>query len=278
MSFLLVIEKAYEKKKLRRENLLLKTQIRRQSETSQVVAKSQVMLELMETVRKVAMSDFPVLIIGESGSGKELIAKSIYKESARADGPFIAINCGAIPDNMIESELFGYEKGAFTGAHARKLGLLEIANNGTLFLDEIGDMPLVLQVKLLRVIETGSFFRLGSTRDLKVDIRIVSATNKNLKAEIEKGTFRQDLFYRIAALTVQVPPLRERAEDIQLLIDHFSRTSPRLQGKTVQQGSAEDTERISMARQCPGVAACGPPRASSVKGRCDRACVISLLI
>ena len=227
----LVIEKAYEKKKLRRENLLLKTQIRRQSETNQVVAKSQVMLELMETVKKVAISDFPVLIIGESGSGKELIARSIYKESARAEGPFVAINCGAIPDNMIESELFGYEKGAFTGAHARKLGLLEIANNGTLFLDEIGDMPLSLQVKLLRVIETGSFFRLGSTRDLKVDIRIVSATNKNLKAEIEKGTFRQDLFYRIAALTVQIPPLRERAEDIQLLIDHFTNSTPGFRAK-----------------------------------------------
>jgi len=227
----LVIEKAYEKKKLRRENLLLKTQIRRQSENSRVVVKSQMMLELMETVKKVAVSDFPVLIIGESGSGKELIARSIYKESARADGPFVAINCGAIPDNMIESELFGYEKGAFTGAHARKLGLLEIANNGTLFLDEIGDMPLVLQVKLLRVIETGSFFRLGSTRDLKVDIRIVSATNKNLKAEIEKGTFRQDLFYRVAALTVQVPPLRERAEDIQLLIDHFTNITPGFRAK-----------------------------------------------
>jgi DNA-binding NtrC family response regulator len=122
--------------------------------------------------------------------------------------------------------LFGYEKGAFTGAHARKLGLLEIANNGTLFLDEIGDMPLVLQVKLLRVIETGSFFRLGGTRDLKVNIRIVSATNKNLKEEIEKGAFRQDLFYRIAALTVQIPPLRERAVDIPLLIDHFTNSTP----------------------------------------------------
>jgi transcriptional regulator with PAS, ATPase and Fis domain len=189
------------------------------------------MLELLEIAKKVAASDFPVLIIGESGSGKELIAKSIYRESARADGPFVAINCGAIPDNMIESELFGYEKGAFTGAHARKLGLLEIANNGTLFLDEIGDMPLPLQVKLLRVIETGTFFRLGGTRDLKVDLRIVSATNKNLKAEIEKGTFRQDLFYRIAALTVRIPPLRERAEDIELLIDHFANSTPGFKAK-----------------------------------------------
>ncbi len=227
----LVIEKAYEKKKLRNENLLLRTQIRRQSKDRQVVAKSRVMLELLEMVKKVAVSDFPVLITGESGSGKELIARTICHESTRAEGPFVAINCGAIPDTMIESELFGYERGAFTGAQARKLGLLELANNGTLFLDEIGDMPPALQVKLLRVIETGSFFRLGGTRDLNVDIRLVSATNKNLKAEIGKGTFRQDLFYRISALTVQIPPLRERAEDIPLLIDHFTNSMPGFRAK-----------------------------------------------
>jgi DNA-binding NtrC family response regulator len=244
----LVIEKAHEKKKLRRENLLLKTQIKRQKEETQLVAKSPLMLELLEIVKKVAVSDFPVLITGESGSGKELVAKSIHMESARADGPFIAINCGAIPDTMIESELFGHEKGAFTGAHARKLGLLEIANNGTLFLDEIGDMPLPLQVKLLRVIETGSFFRLGSARDLKVNLRIVSATNKNLKAEIEKGTFRQDLFYRIAALTVQIPPLRERAGDIPLLIDHFINNSPGFRAK----GFSKEAMKILTGYSWPG--------------------------
>lgn len=227
----LIIEKAYEKKKLRSENYLLKTQLRRQAEDSRFVAASPLMLEILEKVRKVAKSAFPVLIAGESGSGKELIAKSIHKESARSDGPFIAINCGAIPETMIESELFGYEKGAFTGAHGRKPGLLEVANDGTLFLDEIGDMPLVLQVKLLRVIESGSFFRLGSTRELKVDLRIVSATNKDLKAEIEKGAFRQDLFYRISALTVRIPPLRERVEDIPLLIEHFTNIMPGFRSK-----------------------------------------------
>lgn len=220
-----VIEKAYEKKKLRSENLLLKTQIQWQTERQQIVAQSRVMRDLLETVKKVAQSDFPVLITGESGVGKELIAASIHRESKRAGGPFVPINCGAIPENMIESELFGYEKGAFTGAHARKPGLLEVANGGTLFLDEIGDMPPSLQVKLLRVIESGSFFRLGGTREQKVDVRMLAATNKDLKAEIAKGSFRQDLFYRITALTVPIAPLRERREDIPVLIDHFMKSN-----------------------------------------------------
>lgn len=219
-----IIEKAYEKKKLRSENILLKTQIQRQTERKHLIAVSQVMQELQETVKKVAQSDFPVLITGESGVGKELIAASIHRESKCSGGPFVPINCGAIPENMIESELFGYEKGAFTGASSRKPGLLEVANNGTLFLDEIGDMPLALQVKLLRVIETGSFFRLGGTREQKVDVRILAATNKDLKEEIRKGSFRQDLYYRIAALTVPIAPLRERREDIPALIDYFTKS------------------------------------------------------
>jgi len=222
----LVIEKAYEKKNLRRENLLLKTQIIRQSEDNQIIAKSPAMMELFETIKKVAQSDFPVLIAGESGTGKELISRSVHRESARAQGPFVAINCGAIPETMIESELFGHEKGAFTGAHTRKPGLLEIAHNGTLFLDEIGDMLLTLQTKLLRVIETGSFYRVGGIRDVKVNVRFVSATNKDLITEMEKGTFRKDLFYRISALTIQVSPLRERPEDIPLLIEHFTSNMP----------------------------------------------------
>ena len=235
----LVIEKAYEKKKLRRENLLLKTQIRRQSETSQVVAKSQIMLELMETVKKVATSDFPVLIMGESGSGKELIARSIYKESARADGPFVAINSGAIPENMIESELFGYEKGAFTGAHARKLGLLEIANHGTLFLDEISELSSSLQGKLLRVIETKTFFRVGGTKEVGVDVKFVSATNKDIKSEMERGNFRSDLYYRISTLTLSIPPLRARKEDIPLLVDHTIQLNPVFKNKKFSREALE---------------------------------------
>jgi DNA-binding NtrC family response regulator len=221
-----LIEKACEKKKLRSENLLLRSQLRREAESRQFIAKSPVMLQLLDSVKKVAATDFPVLLAGESGTGKELVARIVHRESSRSDGPFVAINCGAIPDSMIESELFGYEKGAFTGAHARKPGLLEIAHTGTLFLDEIGDMPTALQVKLLRVIEAGSFFRLGGTREIRVVVRIVSATNKDLKAEIEKGSFRHDLFYRVSTLTVTIPPLCERREDIPLLIAHCMRTAP----------------------------------------------------
>lgn len=217
-----VIKKASEAGKLRTECVLLKTQLKRQAEERQLIGDSPAMQELMQTVRKVAPTDYAVLISGESGVGKELIARSLHRESARADGPFIAINCGAIPEPMIESELFGHEKGAFTGACARKLGLFELANNGTLFLDEIGDMPPALQVKLLRVIETARFYRVGGTRELNVNVRVLSATNKDLKAEIMRGVFRNDLYYRITGVTVLVPPLRERKEDIPRFIEHCS--------------------------------------------------------
>lgn len=221
-----VIEKAYEKKKLLSENIILKTQLKRQSETQAIITKTPAMLEILETVKKVAMSDLPVLLHGESGVGKELIAKAIHDASERTEKPFIPINCGAIPENMLESELFGYEKGAFTGAHARKLGLLEIANNGILLLDEIGELPQQLQVKLLRVIETGVFYRIGGTKDIKVDVKFISSTNKDLKAAVEKNNFRADLYYRISALTLHIPPLRERKEDIPLLVEHFTKTNP----------------------------------------------------
>ncbi len=221
-----IIEKAFEKKMLRGENLILKTRIERQQDNSYIVAKSPAMLELLTTAGKIAATDYPVLIMGESGAGKELIASNIHSGSKRLDKPFIALNCGAIPENMIESELFGYEKGAFTGAQARKLGLLEVANTGTLFLDEIGDMPLALQVKLLRVIETGTFFRLGGLREQMVDVRIVAATHKDLKAEIARGSFRQDLYYRISPFIVQIMPLRDRPEDIPELIQYFIQRSP----------------------------------------------------
>lgn len=226
-----VIEKAFEKKKLRSENLILKTQIERQQDSRRIVAKSPAMLALLETVRKIAASDYPVLITGESGVGKELVAASIHAGSKRPDKPFIALNCAAIPENMVESELFGHEKGAFTGAQDRKLGLFEVANKGTLFLDEIGDMPLALQVKLLRVIETGVFFRLGGTREQRVDIRIVAATNKDLKAEIARGSFRMDLFYRISSFIVKIMPLRDRPEDIPELIEYFKKRSPEFRHK-----------------------------------------------
>jgi DNA-binding NtrC family response regulator len=226
-----VVEKAYEKKNLRSENVLLKAQIKRQAAAARIITNDPVMTEILETVKVVAVSDFPVLIYGESGVGKELVARAIHEASERREGPFITINCGAIPENMLESELFGHEKGAFTGAYERKLGLIEVANNGILFLDEIGELSQQLQGKLLRVIEGGVFFRVGGLKEMRVDVKFVSATNKDIKAEVEAGGFRADLYYRISALTVNVPPLRERREDIPLLIEYFVRSNPAFKHK-----------------------------------------------
>jgi DNA-binding NtrC family response regulator len=232
-----VIGKAFEKKELLSENLALRTQVKRQSENQEVITKNPAMIELLETLRKLAESEFPVLVYGESGVGKELIAKAIHGASKRADGPFIPINCGAIPENMLESELFGYERGAFTGAHAKKLGLLEIATHGTLFLDEICELTLPLQGKLLRVIETGRFYRLGGVREADVDVKFVSATNKDIKSELEKGYFRADLYYRISTLTLSIPPLRERREDIPLLVNHQIKKNPAFKHKRFSEGA-----------------------------------------
>lgn len=215
-----VIDKAHEKKRLVEENLLLKSQLRRQSDRLRLITKSPLMAGVLEQVPKVARSAFPVLIYGESGVGKELIASGIHEASERP-GAFVPLNCGALPEQMMESELFGHERGAFTGAHARKPGLMEIADRGTLFLDEIAELPLPLQVKLLRVIEARSFFRLGGVREARVDVKFLFATNKDLRAEADRGSFRSDLYYRISALSIRVPPLRERPEDIPLLVDHF---------------------------------------------------------
>ncbi len=226
-----IIEKALEKKKLLSENLLLKTQIKRQYESDGIITQSPLMLEVLKTVRKVATTDLPVLIYGASGTGKELIARAIHEASDRAEGPFIPINCGAIPENMLESEVFGHEKGAFTGAHAKKLGLLEIANKGTLFLDEVGELPQQLQVKFLRAIETGRFFRVGGVKETMVDVRFISASNKDIRAEVENGRFRADLYYRISALNLSLPPLRERKGDIPLLVEYFRKKNVAFQQK-----------------------------------------------
>jgi two-component system, NtrC family, response regulator AtoC len=228
-----IIEKAYEKKKLINENLLLKSQIKRQTKTTEIIYKSRLMFEILENVKKFAVSDLPILISGESGVGKELIASTIHEVSKRCDGPFIPINCGAIPDTMLESELMGHEKGAFTGAYIKKLGLLEIANHGTLFLDEISELDLQLQSKLLRVIETGTFFRVGGIKEIKVDVRFVSATNKDLTKDIDPAVFRPDLYYRISALTIHIPPLRDRKEDIPLIVDHIIKNDVSFKNKKV---------------------------------------------
>ena len=243
-----VIQKAYEKKELLTENLVLRIQVKRQTQAPRIVTKNPRMLEILEDMKNMALSDFPVLLCGESGVGKDLVAKSIHDTSRRVDGPFVPINCGAIPENMLESELFGHEKGAFTGAHARKLGLLEIANRGTLFLDEIGELSTPLQGKLLRVIETGTFFRVGGTKEVGVDVRFVSATNKDIKSEMEKGNFRSDLYYRISTLTLSIPPLRERKEDIPLLVDHTIQSNPLFKNKKL----AQEALKIFLEYPWPG--------------------------
>jgi DNA-binding NtrC family response regulator len=226
-----IIGKAYEKKTLINENLALKTQIKRQSQSHQIVTKNPAMLELLENLKILAESEFPVLISGESGVGKELAANAIHQASPRGEGPFVPINCGAIPEAMLESELFGYERGAFTGAFSKKLGLLEIANYGTLFLDEICELTSSLQGKLLRVIETGKFFRLGGVKETSTNIKLISATNKDIKGEIERGSLRPDLYYRISTLTLPIPPLRDRKEDIPLLVENMIKSKPDFKNK-----------------------------------------------
>lgn len=217
----LVVKKALEKRKLRGEVSVLREKIRTTYELGNIFYKNQKMQELLKVLPKIALSNSNVLITGESGTGKEYVANALHHLSLRKEKNFVPINCAAFPEGLLESELFGHMKGAFTGAVSSKQGLFEIADGGTLFLDEIGDMPLNLQAKLLRVLENGVFRRVGGTSDLKVDVRIVAATNKNLTEEAAANRFREDLFYRLNVIPVQIPPLRERKEDIPLLVDLF---------------------------------------------------------
>ncbi len=182
---------------------------------------------LLGLIKKVAPTDSTVLILGESGTGKELVASSIHANSERKDKTFIKLNCAAIPEELLESELFGHEKGAFTGATKFKPGKFDMANGGTLFLDEIGDMPFNLQAKILRILQEQEFYRVGGSRTIKVDVRIIASTNKNLEKMVQEGTFREDLFYRLNVFTLHLPPLRERKEDIPLLVDYFLQNTPK---------------------------------------------------
>ena len=220
---LLILKRQEELKKLIRENEKLREQfLNREEIIKNIIGKSKPIKELKELIIKIAPTDSTVLIMGESGTGKELVAQAIHKYSNRKNKPFVTINCGALPENLLESELFGYEKGAFTGATTSKKGLVKIANGGTLFLDEVGELPLSLQVKLLRLLQFKEFIPLGSTKTEQVDIRIIAATNKNLKEEVERGNFREDLFYRLNVVPIYIPPLRERVDDIPLLINYFT--------------------------------------------------------
>lgn len=215
------IQNALEKRRLKLQNRLMQNELSRLTYADEVIGQSKIFREVLDIVARVAGTDATVLIQGESGTGKEVIARLIHKNSPRKDKPFVAINCAAIPDTLIESELFGHEKGAFTDAHTSKPGLVEIANGGTLFLDEVGDLSQYVQPKILRFIETGEFRRVGGNNILKVDVRIISATNKDLNEEVKKGNFREDLLYRLNVVTIRLPSLRERKEDIPLFVEHF---------------------------------------------------------
>jgi len=224
---LITLGKAYERQQLGRENSQLKAALHRTSAASEIVGATQPMRQMLRLIEKTAPTNSPVLILGESGTGKELVARAIHQNSQRATKPMVTINCAALQETLLESELFGHEKGAFTGASAAKPGLFEVANGGTLFVDELGELASGLQAKLLRVLEDGSMRRVGSTREQHVDVRIVAATNRNLQTEVDEHRFREDLFYRINVLPIEIPPLRERRDDIPLLIDHLlSRSGP----------------------------------------------------
>jgi formate hydrogenlyase transcriptional activator len=216
-----VLRKAAEYSSARRENELLRRQLRQYGAFGDMVGTSDAMREVYTVVEQVAPSAVSVLVTGESGTGKEMVARTIHKLSPRVNQPFIAINCAAVPETLMESELFGHEKGAFTGAAGRKIGRFELASGATIFLDEIGELPLELQAKLLRVIQEGEFERLGSSKTIKVDVRIIAATNRNLKIAVEQGAFREDLWYRLNVFPITVPPLRDRKEDIAGLVEHF---------------------------------------------------------
>ncbi len=217
----LALRKAEERESLRRENRALREEIRREHKFEDILAKSSVMQGVFRTIAKISNYKTTVLVTGESGVGKELVARALHSRSGRAGKAFVPVNCGAIPENLLESELFGHKKGAFTDAVADRNGLFTEADGGTLFLDEIGELPLGLQVKLLRVLEDGKIRRLGETKDVAVDVRIVAATHRDLLKETQKGRFREDLFYRLNVLPIHVPPLRERREDIPVLAQHF---------------------------------------------------------
>jgi DNA-binding NtrC family response regulator len=218
-----VVEKALEVRKLRDENRELREALGQKYQFENIIGRSPAMQEIFATITRVAGTRATVLLAGESGVGKDMIARAIHHHSPRRDRPFVKINCTAIPENLMESELFGYEKGAFTGANVSKPGKFETADTGTVFLDEIGDVPAVIQVKLLRVLQDREFERLGSNKIMHTDVRVVAATNVDLRAALEQGTFREDLYYRLNVVPLDIPPLRERKDDIPYLVEHFAK-------------------------------------------------------
>jgi two-component system response regulator PilR (NtrC family) len=229
----LLVKNALEKKQLVAENTRLKQEAHDRATFAQIIGHSEKLTKVIELIHKVADTTSNVLIFGESGTGKELVARAIHYNSRRRDRPFVTVNCSALPEPLLESELFGHMKGSFTGAINNKEGLFELANEGTIFLDEIGETPLGIQVKLLRVLQEREFRRVGGTRDLKIDVRIVAATNRDLEKAIAEGRFREDLYYRLDVIPIRLPPLRERPEDIPLLVEAFLDKFNRELGKAI---------------------------------------------
>lgn len=240
----LTIKKSLERSTLIQENIRLRQAVEDRYKFWNLIGKSPKMQRVYELVEKVSQTKANVLITGESGTGKELVAKAVHFNSARKDRSFVTLNCGAIPENLLESELFGHMKGSFTGAIANKRGLLEMAEGGTLFMDEIGELPLPLQVKLLRVIQEREFKRVGGIEDIKVDVRIISASNQDLQQKVAHSSFREDLFYRLNVIQIKIPPLRERKEDIPLLVNHFVRKYSADTGKEIEGISPEALELL----------------------------------
>jgi DNA-binding NtrC family response regulator len=239
---IVLVDRAHEYRALRIKNQLLEEELVRQETSSDFVGSSRQLGEVQTLIRKAAPTDSPVLILGESGTGKELVANTIWRGSLRRDSPLIPLNCATFSESLVESELFGHEKGAFTSAVAVKHGLVEVADKGTLFLDEIGELPLALQPKLLRFLDTGEYRRVGGNRALGVDVRVIAATNQDLRSLVAAGRFREDLYYRLAVITVVVPPLRERREDIPELARHFLRRYGRR-----RPGAARDFSAAALA-------------------------------
>jgi len=249
----LIINNTLEKRSLKKENILLRREIASKAGFDNFIGKSPDMERVFDLIRQVAQSSSTVLITGESGTGKELVAKAIHYNSPRKNGPYVTVNCGALPETLLESELFGYMKGAFTGAAANKQGLFEAADGGTLFLDEISATTPALQVKLLRVLQEREFMRVGGTAKIRVDVHIIAASNKDLALEVDKGMFRQDLFYRLNVIPISLPPLRDRKEDIPLLVDFFlKQIFKKTDGPKVDKTIAPDALKHLMSYSWPG--------------------------
>ena len=246
-----VIEKALQRRALEDENLRLREELGHRYDFRNIIGRSAAMQEIFATIERVAPTRATVLLCGESGTGKDLIARAIHYHSPRRDRPFVKINCSALPENLMEAELFGFEKGAFTGAVTSKPGKFEQADTGTVFLDEIGDVPPSVQVKLLRVLQEREFERLGSNKTRQIDVRVIAATNQDLRAALEQGTFREDLYYRLNVVPINLPPLRERREDIPFLAEHFVRKLAPMLGSRVE-GITEAAIQKLMAYHWPG--------------------------